>query len=181
MRRLLITLGTGAAALILAACGSSGSNGTSGSSSGAATTASGGSAVTVAAAQVDGVGKILVDSSGHALYSPEQEANGTILCTDTCTSFWKPLMVTGTPTAGSGVAQLGVVDRPDGSKQVTAEGKPLYTFVQDKAGQVNGNGFSDQFGSQHFTWHAVLANGSVASAPAATTPGTSGGYGDSGY
>ena len=177
MRRLLITLGTGAAALILAACGSSGTNGTSGSSGGAANGSSNGSAVTVAAKQVDGVGKVLVDSSGNALYSPDQETNGKILCTDSCTTIWKPLMVTGTPTAGSGVAQLGVVDRPDGSKQVAADGKPLYTFVQDNAGQVNGNGASDQFGGQHFTWHAVLADGTVASAPAATT----GEYGGSGY
>jgi len=175
MRRLLITLGTGAAALLLAACGSSGSNGSSGGTANGAGSA--GSAVTVAAKQVDGVGKVLVDSSGNALYSPDQETNGMILCTDSCTTIWKPLTATGTPTAGSGVAALSVVDRPDGSKQVAADGKPLYTFVQDKAGQVTGNGASDQFGGQSFTWHAVLANGSGASAPAATTPATSGGYG----
>jgi predicted lipoprotein with Yx(FWY)xxD motif len=174
MRRLLVTMATAGAAVILAACGSSGSNG---SSNGSSTAAAGGSAVTVAAKQVDGVGKVLVDSSGKTLYSPDEEANGMILCTDTCTSFWVPLAANGTPTAGDGVAQLGVVDRPDGAKQVTAGGKPLYTFTQDSAGEVNGNGFSDDFGNQHFTWHAVLADGSVAGAPAGTAPATTGGYG----
>ena len=79
------------------------------------------------------------------------------------------------------MAQLGVIDRPDGTQQVTADGKPLYTFTEDSPGEVKGNGFSDDFGSQHFTWHAVLANGTTASgAPGnSTTPagGTNPGYG----
>ena len=118
--------------------------------------------------------------SGQALYSPDQEANGKILCTGACTSFWTPLAADGTPTAAAGVAQLGVIDRPDGTKQVTADGKPLYTFTEDSPGQVNGNGFSDAFGSQHFTWHAVLASGMAAgSAPGngPTRPSHEPGYG----
>ena len=177
MKRLLTVLTASTAAVILAACGSSGSAGSSGSS-GSPATASNGAATTVVAKNVDGVGNVLVDSSGRALYSPDQEANGTILCTGACTSFWMPLAADGTPTAATGVAQLGVIDRPDGTKQVTAGGKPLYTFAEDSPGQVNGNGFSDAFGSQHFTWHAVLSSGMAAggtTAPGATSSG--GGYG----
>ena len=117
--------------MILAACGSNGSSGSS-------NTASVGSVATVAAKQVDGVGTVLVDSSGRTLYTPDEEAHGTILCTGACTAFWTPLAADGTPTAASGVAQLGVLDRPDGSKQVTADGKPLYTFTQDSPGEVKG-------------------------------------------
>jgi predicted lipoprotein with Yx(FWY)xxD motif len=175
MKRLLIYVATASAAVILAACGSNGSSGTS-------NTASGGSTATVAANQVDGVGNVLVDSSGRTLYSPDEEANGQILCTGACTAFWTPLTADGTPMATSGVAQLGVIDRPDGSKQVTADGKPLYTFQEDSPGEVKGDNFSDDFGSQHFTWHAILANGTAASGTPGngTTPGAGtnpGGYG----
>jgi len=172
MKRLLIYVATASAAVILAACGSSGSTGSS-------NTTSGGSAATVAAKQVDGVGTVLVDSSGRTLYTPAEESNGTILCTSACTAIWMPLAADGMPTAASGVAQLGVIDRPDGSKQVTANGQPLYTFKEDARGDVNGNNVSDAFGSQHFTWHAVLANGTAASGNG-TTPGAGtnpGGYG----
>jgi predicted lipoprotein with Yx(FWY)xxD motif len=130
--------------------------------------------------QVDGVGDVLVDSSGRALYSPDEEAGGTILCTDACAQIWTPLAVEGTPTAASGVVQLGVVDRPDGSKQVTANGKPLYTFTQDSPGQVTGNNLSDEFGSQQFTWRAILADGTAAAGTPSSTPDPGsdrGGYG----
>ena len=171
MKRLLIILATTGATVALAACGSSGSSESSGA-------AAGGSAETVAVMQIDGVGDVLVDSSGRALYSPDEEASGTILCTDACAQIWTPLAAEGTPTAASGVVQLGVVDRPDGSKQVTADGKPLYTFAQDSPGQLNGNNVSDDFGSQHFTWRAIMADGTAATGTpdSGTDRGGYGGY-----
>ena len=177
MKRLLTVLATSTAAVALAACGSSGSYGSRGSPA----TASSGSAAAVAVKSVDGVGNVLVDFSGQALYSPDQEASGKVLCIGACTSFWMPLAAAdGTPTAAAGVAQLGVIDRPDGTKQVTAAGKPLYTFTEDSPGEVKGNGFADAFGSQHFTWHAVLADGQTATSSGTTgtsTGGASPGYG----
>ena len=175
MKRLLTILTTStAAAVILAACGSSGYSGSSGSPA----TASSGSAAPVAVKNVDGVGNVLVDSSGQALYSPDQEASGKILCTGACTTFWMPLAAAdGTPSAATGVTQLGVIDRPDGTKQITAAGKPLYTFTEDSPGEVKGNGFADAFGSQHFTWHAVLASGTAASGATTSAGATNSGYG----
>ena len=67
------------------------------------------------------------------------------------------------PTSAEGVADLGVINRPDGTTQVTGAGRPLYTFSQDSPGDVKGNGFADDFGGQHFTWRAVLADGTTAS------------------
>jgi hypothetical protein len=55
--------------------------------------------------------------------------------------------------------------------QVTAGGRPLYTFTQDSPGNVKGNGFTDDFNGQHLTWHAVTADGTAAG----MTPTTSGG------
>jgi hypothetical protein len=83
------------------------------------------------------------------------------------------------------VAGLAVIDRPDGSKQLAVAGKPLYTFSQDSPGKVTGDGVSDDFSGQHFTWHAVLADGTTSAASAASTgSGTTGsdaGRGDPGY
>jgi predicted lipoprotein with Yx(FWY)xxD motif len=146
-----------AASLVLAACGSSGSESParSGSSAGGDT---------VAVKSVDGVGDVLVDSEGKALYAADVEADGKVLCVDACESFWKPLTVgSATPEAASGVGKLDLTTRPDGSRQVTVDGKLLYTFSEDSAGQVKGIGFEDDFQGRHFVWDAVLAGGGLAS------------------
>ena len=84
-------------------------------------------------------------------------------CVGKCTDFWKPLVANSRLRAalGSG-GRFGVVRRRDGTTQLTAGARPLYTFVEDSPGQVNGNGFQDQFGGRHFTWHAVLSSGAIA-------------------
>jgi predicted lipoprotein with Yx(FWY)xxD motif len=171
MKRLPIYAATVGAALALAACGSSGG----GNGDSPASAAPNGSQ-TVSVEQVDGVGDVLVDQSGMALYSPDEEADGNVRCIDACEAFWVPLEPgDATPTSEPGVADLGVITRPDGTEQVTADGKPLYTFSEDSAGEVTGDGFSDDFGDQHFTWHAVLADG-----PSAASSGATGGAGDAG-
>ena len=142
-----------AMAVVLAACGSSGGGSSQGTPSG--------NVGTVSTKQVDGVGTVLVDSKGLALYSPDQEEGGKVLCTGACASFWIPLSAS-SATAPSGVADLGTITRPDWTMQVTASGRPLYTFSEDSPGDVKGNGFSDDFGGQRLTWHAVLANGTAA-------------------
>ena len=120
---------------------------------------------------------MLVDSAGKALYSSNVEANGTVHCTGACTSFWQPLTVgSGMPTATGNAGKLTVIKRPDGTKQVALNGKPLYTFSEDSPGKVQGNGFSDNFGGMHFTWKAVLAGGKPSSAPATTMPRNDYGY-----
>ncbi len=54
-------------------------------------------------------------------------------CETYCALIWSPVLTTGTPVAGTGVSQhaLGVVVRPDGTRQVTYKGKPLYLFIKD--------------------------------------------------
>lgn len=155
-----------ASAVALAACG--------GGSSDSMPAAAGSETVSVEA--VDGVGDVLVDAQGDALYSPDQEAGGKVLCTGACASIWEPLTLPDgdQPTGSSGVnAKLGTVERPDGSNQVTFEGKPLYTFAEDpEPGTVTGDGFTDAFGGMSFTWH-VAAQGPVSSG----STSTGGGYG----
>lgn len=162
------------AALALAACGSGG-DGSDDAASPATTAGGSNSTNTVSVAEVGGLGDVLVDSNGLALYSADEEPDGEALCLDECTSFWVPLEPgADTPTAAPGVPELGVVERPDGTEQVTADGRLLYTFYLDSAGEVNGDGFEDDFDDQHLTWHAVRADGT-----APTTGGTStGGFPD---
>jgi predicted lipoprotein with Yx(FWY)xxD motif len=138
-----------------------------------------GQAMTVSVKQVIGLGNVLVAASGKLLYSPDEEAAGMIRCAGACTSFWTPLAPgTGVAKTMSDVGHLGVINRPDGTKQVTDNGKPLYTFVLDSPGSAKGNNFSDSFGGQHFTWHALHAGGTTPS-PAPTTPNGGGSGGPS--
>lgn len=178
MKKLLIPVMLIAAAVALAACGSSGGD--------QATASSATGANAVSAKNIAGTGMVLVDSSGQALYASDQEAaTGKIMCTGACNSFWQPVMAKGTPTAsGSIQGQLGVVKRPDGGMQVTYKGEPLYTFTQDQAGEVTGDGFKDAFGGQQFTWHAVTVGGSSSQSSAggaSTGSGASSGGGGYSY
>ena len=55
-------------------------------------------------------------------------------CQGICAAVpWPPVLTSSRPEAGPGVDQnaLGIVVRPDGTDQVTYNGKPLYLFYQD--------------------------------------------------
>ncbi|HWM14910.1 MAG TPA: hypothetical protein VNO56_10545 [Gaiellaceae bacterium] len=150
-----------AVALVLAACG-----GGDGGDSPEPASASGGSdaAETVSVMSVDGVGDVLVDSGGAALYASDEEMDSDVLCIDACAAIWIPLTVPaadGGPTADSDLqGDLGVAERPDGPDQVTFDGRRLYTFADDPGpGEVTGEGFSDTFDGQRFTWHVATPAG----------------------
>jgi predicted lipoprotein with Yx(FWY)xxD motif len=118
---------------------------------------------------------VLTDQSGKTLYSPQQEAGGVIKCTASCLSFWFPVTVGNgaAPHAASMVTgTLGTIQRPGGGgRQLTYDGKPLYTFRLDSGpGQVHGNNFRDQFGGQSFTWHAVTNSGGAATSGQPSSP-----------
>jgi predicted lipoprotein with Yx(FWY)xxD motif len=167
--RHLLTCAAVAASLVLAACGSDAGSATSG----AAATAD-----TVAIKHVEGLGEVLVDAGGKALYTPDQDTAKRIRCTGECTAFWQPLAPgAAEPTAGAGVGTLAVIRRPDGSRQVAADGRPLYTFSEDAPGSITGDGFRDDFGGRTFVWHLVLAG----TGPAPAGSGGSGGGGGYGY
>ena len=167
MKRLLIPAFAVVAlafAMAVAACGGGGS-----ASSGAP--ASGGGA-TVSTEQIGDAGMVLVDSNGQALYTNDQETGSMVLCNGACLSFWTPLTVSGAPKGDSLDGKLGVVTRPDGSKQITFNGKLLYTFSEDQPGEVGGNGFKDAFDGQQFTWNVVHADGSTSSSGGGTSTGS---------
>jgi predicted lipoprotein with Yx(FWY)xxD motif len=158
MRRLIAPGLALAASLALAACGGGGGGG--GTSSAGAAAAS----TTVSIRQLSGVGSVLVDSAGKAVYTSDVEAGGKIVCDGACKAFWKPVTTdSAKPTAPAEAGKLGVLKRPDGDMQVTANGQPLYTFAEDSPGKVTGDGFTDDFSGHHFTWHVVNSGGNAAS------------------
>ena len=162
-----------ATVLFLTACG--GSN-----DSGVSPPGNVGAAGTVSVSSVDGVGDVLVDAQGAALYATDQEADGMVVCTDSCTAIWDPLTIgAGKPTLSGGVdGQLAVVKRPDGRRQVTLDGRLLYRFAEDPgAGVVTGNGVADSFAGQAFTWHVATATGISTTDANSNTSGGSSGYG----
>jgi predicted lipoprotein with Yx(FWY)xxD motif len=180
MRRALMVLSpTLAASLALAACGgSSYGGGSSSSSPKTPSPAPAGTAVVKTASNASLGSTVLTDASGMTLYSLSAEQNGKFICTSApCTQAWHALSApsSGTP---AGVALLGTVTRPDGTRQVTYKGLPLYTFAQDqRPGDAKGQGFKDVG-----TWSAATA-GSAAATPAggSTTSSTPAPAGRSGY
>ena len=54
-------------------------------------------------------------------------------CQGLCAVYWPPLLTSDRPVAGPGVDQqvLGIIIRPDGSHQVTYNGRPVYLFYKD--------------------------------------------------
>jgi predicted lipoprotein with Yx(FWY)xxD motif len=103
---------------------------------------------------------LLTTTSGHTLYSLSAERHGKFICTEAsgCTGIWKPLTIPAGMTP-QGPVKLGMIERPEGTVQVTYRGLPLYTFAADKKrGQVKGEGLKDVG-----TWHPATVSGSAGS------------------
>jgi predicted lipoprotein with Yx(FWY)xxD motif len=173
MRRSIIlsTLVIGAAALGVVACG--GGDDESGAS------AAGSSTGVVSVANVDGT-DVLADSAGKSLYSAAVEKGGKILCVDACTSFWDPMPASSAgakKASGTLDANLGVVKRPDGEQQLTFDGLPLYTFAEEGARKLEGDGFVDDFQGTHFEWEAARTRGGSPPSGTPSDNNSGGGYG----
>jgi predicted lipoprotein with Yx(FWY)xxD motif len=97
-------------------------------------------------------GQVLASSRGLTLYyySEDKRGSGTSVCTGACASAWPPLAAPVKAPAGAHLpGPLGVITRPNGVKQVTLNGYPLYFFAGDKApGQATGNGIEG-------SWHVI--------------------------
>lgn len=118
------------------------------------------------------LGPILVNSRGHTLYLFAKDKNGKSACSGSCAKFWPPLLSQGKPTAGVGVkpSLIGTTRRSNGSRQVTYNRHPLYTYALDKrSGQTRGEGNS-LFGAK---WYAVSARGTAVVKASTTTTTTS--------
>ena len=113
----------------------------------------------------------LSNAAGNALYYVESDTDGS-KCTDACMQSWPPVTIEAQqPSGAPGLqgAMIATVTRPDGSRQVTFDGHPLYRYAADDgAGSANGDGVKDKFG----TWH--LATPAAAGSETAPAPNTGG-------
>ena len=119
----------------------------------------------------ESLGKILINSRGHTLYMFQLDTGTTSHCTGACAANWPPLRASGTPRLGSGAnaSLISTTTRADGSRQITYNNHPLYSFVKDtKAGDTNGEGLT-AFGG---VWYAVSPAGNQVVAQ----PSSTGGY-----
>jgi predicted lipoprotein with Yx(FWY)xxD motif len=85
---------------------------------------------TVMIVQHSKLGYVLAEANGQVVYTYSHDSKGgTPTCTGSCASLWPP--VTGVPMAANGEQIPGTfstVTRSDGTKQVTYNGYPLYTY-----------------------------------------------------
>lgn len=99
-------------------------------------------------------GKKLTDAPGRTLYVFSEDDVGKSSCVGACARAWTPARsLGGKPQPGPGVdaPSVGNIQRPDGSEQMTFNGRPLYYYGGDRSpGQSNGHGRSE-FGG---TWSA---------------------------
>lgn len=130
---------TALALLWTAGCGHAGAGG---SAAGTAP-AHDGLRITVMARSLPGVGSVLVDAKGYALYVFAPDNHHAVTCTGACAGTWPPFMLPtgGTLVAGRGVSSmlLWTEPDPDGGRVVAYDGWPLYTYSGDvQPGQATG-------------------------------------------
>ena len=184
---------TAGAALLVAACGSSSHTSNQPAASTAPATqpattqpapaqptSSSSSALTLGTA-TGSVGTYLTGTSGRALYIWVADPKGKSNCMGACAKAWPPLTASSMPKVAGGVhaADLSLITRSDGTKQVAYQGRPLYYFVGDPTkGTTRGQG-NNGFGAKW--WLISPAGGPVgASSAAASSISSSGGaYGSS--
>ncbi|HLX89389.1 MAG TPA: hypothetical protein VKR22_13155 [Acidimicrobiales bacterium] len=181
-------LGVAAVALALAACSSSNPSAGSSSSNGASNSSSNSSSTkkpseSFSTSNVGGLGSIVVDGQGHAVYILTAGGHTNAPCTDAsgCTKVWPDLPLpdgVSAATAGSGLQSslLGTMKLSDGETYPTYNGWLMYEYTGDTGGgQANGQGIKS-FGG---TWYVLSASGNpVTSSSSGSGGGSSGGYGN---
>jgi len=109
---------------------------------------------------------ILVNGRGLPLYFYRPDTAARSLVTGSLAQLWPPL-TSAAPAAAGLSGRLAVLNDVNG-QQVTYNGHPLYTFADDHAGQVTGQGIQD-----FFVATPGLAQLTTSSAPAGTVPAAS--------
>ena len=102
------------------------------------------------------MGWFVTDAEGLPLYRFDKDVPkpSKSNCEGECLNAWKPVLADKTPMAtGVDPISMGVLTRPDGTKQLTIAGYPQYTYAEDKAaGDMKGQGKGG-------TWWVTAPNG----------------------
>ena len=175
-KHLTIGLSAFALAALLSGCGGTSGTATSPTTAAAPTSAAGSSSTSgpastsaPAAAAADlkvadsKAGQIVVDGKGMSVYyyTKDVKDSGTSTCTGGCLDAWPPVLATaGTPTVDGVTGTVGTIATPDGKKQLTVNGMPVYLYAKDlAAGDVTGQGVGG-------VWYLVAPSGEMITAAA---------------
>ncbi|WP_434442537.1 hypothetical protein [Lentzea sp. E54] len=133
-------------------------------------------------ANTDQMGWFVTDADGLPLYRYDKDVPkpSKSNCEGECAKAWKPVLADKAPMAtGVDPISMGVLTRPDGTKQLTIAGWPQYTYAEDRtAGDMKGQGKGG-------VWFVTAPNGAKITGGKAqnnsrssTTPSTSSGSGN---
>ena len=172
MRKIsVVTFASLALMLVIAGCGSSSKSSSSPAASAGASSSGSGAygppttsaassttqAALITAKHVDKLGTVLAAGPKRlTVYLFEADKPERTSCMGACAKAWPP--VTGSPRAIAGAmsADLGTITRPDGTKQVTYKGHPLYLFVKDKD---NGDAYGEGVKAFGAEWYVLSPSG----------------------
>jgi predicted lipoprotein with Yx(FWY)xxD motif len=129
-----------------------------GAGAGTSAASTGGSAVVVSTKH-NKTGTILAAGPKHlTVYLFEADKGPMSSCSGACAQAWPPVTASSAQASGAAhQAALGTITRPDGTKQVTYNGHPLYYFAKDgDAGDAYGQGVK-AFGA---SWYVLNPAGS---------------------
>ena len=75
-------------------------------------------------------GTVLVNADGRTMYAFAADSPGHSTCSGACLQYWPPVVVGTDPIRSPAdiTATLGVLPRPDGTKQLTVNGWPMYLY-----------------------------------------------------
>lgn len=106
------------------------------------------------------LGTIAVDGEGMTvyIYNPDKENSNADSCDENCLRYWPAVTSTTDSPVVQGInAAIGTVPGPEGSFQVTVNGKPVYRYLDDKVpGDMLGQGVGslwfmiDEYGNPVF-------------------------------
>lgn len=95
------------------------------------------------------LGRVLTTPVKQAIYVWNKEPKGKIRCTGACAKAWPPVLVRKgvvVPMRVTGIkGDFGTVRRASGVRQLTFNKRPLYTYANEKPGQVLCNNVDDWF------------------------------------
>ncbi|MGH3406349.1 MAG: COG4315 family predicted lipoprotein [Streptosporangiaceae bacterium] len=116
----------------------------------------------ITARSVPGLGTILVNAKGHALYMFVPDGHRKVTCTNECAAVWPPVMLPAGSAAKAGAgarpALLGSDPDPSGGRVVTYAGWPLYTYVSDiRPGRAAGQALDLNGG----LWYVMRPSGAI--------------------
>jgi len=105
---------------------------------------------TVLIVQHSNLGWVMAKADGYVVYTYAKDSkDGAPTCTGSCASVWTP--VTGMPKAGPAdnfPGSFGVVTGAGGTKVITYNGYPLYTYAGASTLSTKGNGIDG-------AWHVI--------------------------